>query len=194
MSARTPLSTTLTTLLITASGASGTLLTPDQFITELQRNDSTVITQNISDTKPLIKTISYQKLSSTILSSSKTYLDEKFNRVEQELLSYLQLKPDWDYDDGIVPQSYNIDTSIRFLTLLKNFHLPLPKPMLAGDGEVCLYWKKENFYIEVGFEEEGEFSYAVDNHKTPFGEDDCSINDFIKTRLYASLNNFTILA
>lgn len=187
--------TTLTTLLITIPDISATALVSSQFIIGEQNNEVQYVKQPNSSTEPLIEE-SVASMFTSATHSNSNILDTQniFNKTERELLSYLQLKDDWDYEGGVVPENYSVNTSINFLKMLKKFQLPLPKPMLTGDGEVCLYWKKKKFYIEVGFEKEGQFSYLVDDYISPFGKDDCNIDDFVKTKLYASLNSFAPLS
>lgn len=185
---------TMTTLIIATTDVSGTLISDNQFIIEENRSISQNEVAYTTQTEPLIQT-------SEAIQSDKIYsiahsfvIENTFKKLERELLSYSQLKPNWDYDDAIVPERSNIDSSIEFLNILKNFQLPPPKTMVSGDGEVCLYWSNKYFYIEVGFENKGLFSYIVDDYQTPFSEDDCIINNFVKSKLFSSLNNFSTLS
>lgn len=190
MSAQIPIAT-MTTLLIATSDVSGTLIDNTQFIIE----DKKAITLNeessSSTATPIIQMFQPVQSYTVNLNNDDYETDTVFEKLKRELISYTQLKSDWDYNGGVVPQQSSVNTSLIFLEKLKTFALPLPKTMLSGDGEVCLYWAKQDFYIEVGFEEEGLYSYIVDNHSTPFSEDDCSIDDFIKSKLFNALNKFS---
>ena len=158
-----------------------------------KHESSIVFNQNNTKTKTLISP-NYLGTSNGTQQNSFSTTEKKSNDfylVKKELLSYLGLDSNWDYNSAIAPKKTAIETSIKFLKQLETLNFPLPTPMLSSDGEICLYWKKKNFYIEIGFEEEGHFSYAVDNYDKPFGEDSLPIDNFYQTRLYAALSNFS---
>jgi hypothetical protein len=74
------------------------------------------------------------------------------------LYEYLTLTPDWDGEGGVPPKASAVFEAERFLRLLPE-GFPLPKPMVASDGEVGLYWKSPDLHAEVTFTGDGEFSY-----------------------------------
>lgn len=115
-----------------------------------------------------------------------------FDKIEGELASYLHVKDNWDYEGGVIPSEIAVKSCIELLNKIKEYNIKPPTPMLIGDGEVCLYWKKSDLYIEVGFEEDNQFSYLVDNRTEPFSEDNCAFNNFAKTKLYTALLDISI--
>lgn len=182
---------TLTSLIIASTDVSASALQPDQFIINFPTGKYSQASLYASTNDALIASPESIKYLGSAKSNNDNYIRENsFNKVERELHSYLQLNSNWDDEGALVPDASSVDMSIKFLSLLKTYQLPLPKPMLANDGEVCLYWKKQNFYIEIGFRENGLFTYLVDDFNIPFGESDCALDNFLRTKLYASLNNF----
>jgi hypothetical protein len=67
------------------------------------------------------------------------------------LLSYARLGPAWDgsYDDEI-PSKEAVFQASTYIEKLPHF-LPLPEASVASDGEIILFWKDEDFYLDVGF-------------------------------------------
>lgn len=178
---------TVTKLLIGATSASASILAPEQFI----------IQENIKLATPYGNFPTYyvaesgygnQSIPGNFFIADNVHRDG-YMSLERELYGYLQLEPDWDYNGGIVPQRDCIEAGCDILKKLKEFELPAPKSMLASDGEVCFYWKKDGRYIEIGIEDRSHFSYLIDNRQEPFGEDGCRIDNFYNTRLFTSLNN-----
>jgi hypothetical protein len=112
--------------------------------------------------------------------------ESPYDKVEDKIYSYLSLDKGWDFDEGLVPSYDMVINAISFLKKIKEFRIIPPKPMLASDGEICLFWKKQNLYIEIGFSETS-FSYLVDDKKNPYGMDDCSIEKLSSTDLFSVL-------
>jgi hypothetical protein len=75
-----------------------------------------------------------------------------------EVTAYRGLKAGWDGDDGVAPSGEAIADALSFIRLLP-LRARLPKPMVAGDGEVGFYWKSDDCYIDVGFFGNGTISY-----------------------------------
>jgi hypothetical protein len=67
------------------------------------------------------------------------------------LLGYARLGPAWDgsYDDEI-PSKEAVFQASTYIEKLPHF-LPLPEVSVASDGEIILFWKDEDFYLDVGF-------------------------------------------
>lgn len=87
------------------------------------------------------------------------------------LESYKELTENWDGYGAIKPDSTIIDRAILFVVRLKIFNIKhFPKPMIAGSGEVGLYWKIDNMYIEVDFDADGN-SMFMDNKPELWGVD-----------------------
>lgn len=104
-------------------------------------------------------------------------LNTLFSKISREINSYSSLREDWDGYGGIVPSSDVIALSLNFLSIINSKHLPLPKPMISGDGAVSLYWedKEASIYIEVAFDESNSYSYIIKNSDDMVGEDDIDL-------------------
>jgi hypothetical protein len=67
------------------------------------------------------------------------------------LLGYASLDAAWDgsYDDKI-PSTEAVFQASTYIEKLPHF-LPLPEASVASDGEIILFWKDGDFYLDVGF-------------------------------------------
>lgn len=99
-----------------------------------------------------------------------------FSKLIDEVREYLKLSDNWDGYGGCRPKVAVIETAIQFLETLKETHVSLPKSMLAGDGEVSIFWKKDDLYIEIGFDDENQYSYLINHKNQAFGKDDCDFS------------------
>jgi hypothetical protein len=88
--------------------------------------------------------------------------DEERSLVVGEILEYPRLQPGWDGSpDDIAPSSAAADQAATFVELLPAF-VPVPEASVAADGEIILFWKDDDLYIEVGFRGGEFFSYFAD--------------------------------
>lgn len=116
----------------------------------------------------------------------------EFDRLEGEITNYLRLENNWDFENGITPKLNIVKTTLDLLNKIQEFNLPLPRPMLDGDGEISLYWKKDKIYIELSIDKDNLYSYLVDNGNSPYSEDDCLLDTFSKSEVYKALINSTL--
>jgi len=87
----------------------------------------------------------------------------------------LNLSPGWDGYDGQAPSAGAVFEAQAFLKALPS-SVRLAKPMIAGDGEVGLYWDEPGLYLEIGFRGDGRLSwYGEKDGQTYTGESE-SIN------------------
>ena len=100
----------------------------------------------------------------------------------REIKSYAQLKPDWDGYGGRAPAQVDIDNAVDFLMSLRGGDIP--RPMVAGDGDVGFTWRTESAYLEIGFCDEGQISFYG---KTPDGGEAWGDNDYAKEGVPAKL-------
>jgi len=111
--------------------------------------------------------------------------------ITDQLKGYLFLEPGWDGYEGITPLKEAINDAITMVKALPE-GFPLPNPMVAGDGEVGLYWKRGNVFIDIEFSGNGLATYyarAADG-KEFYGEDiEFSINE-VPTGIVKILGNF----
>lgn len=113
-------------------------------------------------------------------------------KVKAELLSYLDLGDGWDGYGGSKPNADVVASCVECLDQVNNFGFKLPKTMVSGDGDVCLYWDTLGFYIEIGFEERGSYTYIiVVNDVEVEGDDDCDLEQGLTPQLIKAINEVT---
>ena len=100
----------------------------------------------------------------------------------EKIQSYADLEPDWDCEGGRAPAPEDIENAVHFLRSLPGGDLP--RPMVAGDGDVGFIWKTESSYLEVGFCDQGQISFYG---KTPDGEKGWGDGDYAKEGVSAAL-------
>jgi hypothetical protein len=67
------------------------------------------------------------------------------------LLSYANLEHQWDGSlDDEIPSREAVFQAYTYIEKLPQF-LPLPEASVASDGEIILYWKEKDFYLDIGF-------------------------------------------
>jgi len=113
-------------------------------------------------------------------------------RLEGKLGEYASLSEDWDGYGGVPARPQSIIDARRFLNLLYA-RAPIPRPMLAGSGEISLFWESGNNYAEVSFPGDRTFHYFIDSPGLTTNEDDLSVErgalpsqlaDFLRTQFY----------
>lgn len=96
----------------------------------------------------------------------------KYNKLHEKLDSYRLLEDNWDGCGGIKPSEQLIEAVRKFLLVLENEAIKAPRLMLSGSNEIGLFWKKENYYFEINFDDENDFSYFYKIDGKIFGEDE----------------------
>lgn len=91
--------------------------------------------------------------------------------IERNLIKFKYLKPNWDGYDGSPPKDGAVFDAVEFLRRLPR-NVKLPKEMVAGDGDVGLYWDDGKVFIELGFNGSGRYYfYAEDANDEASGDD-----------------------
>lgn len=83
------------------------------------------------------------------------------NKLVGTLNGYGNLPEDWDGYGGVPPMSETVSDASNVVSLLPR-EVPLPKPMLSGNGNIGLYWKTDDLYLDIEFEGDGTFSYYAE--------------------------------
>ena len=97
------------------------------------------------------------------------------NNLITELYSYRKLPEDWDgYGAGTVREGSLAD-ACKFLGHLP-IHSPIPRAMLASNGEISLYWENGDAYAEVSFPGNKTFHYFFDSIDQTGDGDDVSLS------------------
>jgi hypothetical protein len=114
-----------------------------------------------------------------------------FEAVKATLLSYLNLGDGWDGYGGVKISPDVVESCIELLHQVNNFKLRLPETMVSGDGEVGLYWTRENLYVEIGVEEKGLYTYLILRRGYASGMDDVDIGLGLTYQLRSVLEELT---
>jgi len=94
-----------------------------------------------------------------IVRSANTY---RLGNIKNELRRYTSLPENWDGEGSIAPPRKAASDAIAFLDLLPP-NVSLPKPMVEADGELALYWKSQDCYLEIGFKGDDTVDYFGEN-------------------------------
>lgn len=100
-------------------------------------------------------------------------VNSKYCELMKKIESYQYLKKNWDGYDGIAPKKEVISFANGIIQVLQKYKISAPKAMVSGQGEIGLFWKGQNDYIEISLEEDFSSSYFVKNDNEVYGEEDC---------------------
>lgn len=82
------------------------------------------------------------------------------------------LKPNWDGYNGRCPSDDAINETKHFIILLPLSITITPSAKASGDGEISLFWRGEDYFVDVGIEGVGCYSYyAKIRGEEYFGDD-----------------------
>jgi hypothetical protein len=106
-----------------------------------------------------------------IIGSDKTSTERTFtvgNRgvqifekaVNAQLDGYGSLRNGWDGEGSLAPSGKDISRAIAFVDSLPSA-IPLPKPMVSADGQIGLYWNREDKYADINFDFDDTISIYV---------------------------------
>lgn len=90
----------------------------------------------------------------------------------QELLQYQELSADWDGDNGHAPALLDIENAVAFMDHIPDKGIASAKLMVAGDGDVGFYWRNDNFYLEIGFQDGNISFYGKPSEGEKIGGDE----------------------
>lgn len=119
--------------------------------------------------------IANEVVSATMHENRISQFDNEYEKIYKELESYKKLENNWDGYQGVRPSNELIKTSKEFLTILKNETIVNPSIMVSGKGEIALFWKNKDTYIEVNFDIENKYSYFFKMGTKIYGEDDIEV-------------------
>lgn len=75
------------------------------------------------------------------------------------LREYASLDDGWDSSiDDLAPSAEALFQAYTYVEKLPNF-LPSPDVSVSSDGEVIVFWREANFYADVSFRGNGQFSF-----------------------------------
>ena len=108
---------------------------------------TTVIDEWVFDSSPRVATRLREAINGTPIAIRDL---PKHEQLVASLYGYLDLPANWDGYGGIAPPAKAVFDAERFLSTMSGA-ASLPKPMISGDGQVGLYWRGQDQYIEVTF-------------------------------------------
>lgn len=116
--------------------------------------------------------ISYDSI--LIPSSLVGSVDAARQKLRRELESYATLQAGWDGYEGEPANSHSIVDARVFICSLPPQYVT-PKPMLASDGEVSLFWEIEGKYLEASFPGDGTYHFIFNAPGIRVGTDDLPV-------------------
>jgi hypothetical protein len=114
-------------------------------------------------------------------------LEIEYSKLYRELGTYSELTQNWDGYNGIKPTDEVIQTTKQFLNILKSQEIIYPKIMVAGSGQIALFWKNKKNYLEIDFDEENKFSFFYKLNNKVYGRDDLVLSDNLPTEILESI-------
>jgi len=133
---------------------------------DLLSNGTAWITANQNKTPTLL----------TLHLNSENIVDLMINQIKNKVKSFRNYEEGWDGYGGLVPNNSMIDDAVCLLDKLENI-TQLPRPAIAGDGEISFFWENE-FFIDISFTSPNHFSYyAKDLEGNEFFGDDIPITE-----------------
>jgi hypothetical protein len=119
--------------------------------------------------------------------SCKSAIDSYYCELMKKIESYRYLNENWDGYGGIAPKEEVIGFAMGIIQELQKHKISAPKGMVSGEGEIALFWKRQNEYIEISLEESNESSYFIKKDNDIFGEENCFIDFKIPDKLFDTL-------
>lgn len=96
-------------------------------------------------------------------------------KLTERLHMYRGLNEDWDGYGGIPATFGSFINTIEFVKQLPiRFNLPIS--MLAGDGEISLFWKQGGHYLEASFPGDNTYHYIYKNGDNKYASPDLRLD------------------
>lgn len=114
-----------------------------------------------------------------------TLLEEEYNNLIEKVKLFRTLENDWDGYGAIELEEKSITNAISFLNLLKDKSIIKPEVFPTTIGEASLYWRNNDDYIEISFQNEDSFSFFYDFGYDVYGEVDIDLSVLPEKLIYA---------
>ena len=88
------------------------------------------------------------------------------------IMNYKNLIDNWDGEGAAAPHDNATDDALAMLEVIP-LGIDAPRPMIMANGDVALYWDRDDVYAEIGFDGSGTF-YA---YATAPGMEDVHLDD-----------------
>lgn len=95
-------------------------------------------------------------------------------RLYRGIESYLALEAGWDGYDADDANRSSVQEARVFIAALPSQY-PVPKSTISSDGEISLYWAKEDRYLEASFPGDGTYHYIYSAPGERFGSPDIAV-------------------
>lgn len=128
----------------------------------------------------------------TVTNSIKSMnVANRYRLLFDELNTYKDLKDNWDGYGALKPLEENIATSYKFLRILELNNIEAPNIMPSGEGEISLFWKNKEHYLELCFDIKDYFSFFYKSKDIIYGEDDLFVDSSIPSIINEYLSKIT---
>jgi hypothetical protein len=97
------------------------------------------------------------------------------SRVLDKLYSYRGLCQDWDGYGGEPATYASFSNAVEFVNRLP-IRFNAPVSMLAGDGEISLFWKDSGCYLEVSFPGDNTYHFIFQNDYEQYASADIPLD------------------
>ena len=142
-------------------------------------NVSTPMTATCRDDVKDVTGITKSQFNNTVENKTMDSFDfsipknSELQKIQDKIYSFLLLEDGWDGYYGVAPSQKTVDKSLLLLDKILNEGLKEPQTMLSSQGEIGFYWrnKSKKLYVELGIEDENEFSYYINNNDKYTGAD-----------------------
>jgi len=92
----------------------------------------------------------------------------------ERLMMYRSLEDDWDGYGGHAATFGSFINALEFTGKLLRRYL-IPAAMLAGDGEISLFWKQNGSYLEVSFPGDNTYHFIYKGSSGVYASPDISL-------------------
>lgn len=133
----------------------------------------------VTSTKNAPKTVIHLGLTGLFAQLPPTHVNSRevgMSRLYAKLNGYMHAGYDWDGYGGEPATYASWSNAVEFLHVLP-IRFEAPVPMLAGDGEISLFWKDTDRYIEISFPGDGTFHYIYNAPGVRFASADLALNE-----------------
>lgn len=142
--------------------------------------DKPAETLNSSAIISYLKTCSIPFSAAKLADDTTTTLSDARRSVEKsrliaQVVAYQTLADDWDGYGGVPASLGAVADAVALLTAMPA-SLPLPKPMIAGNGVIGLYWEANDRYASIDFDGGGDYCYIADRPDSEHGEDQVPVS------------------
>lgn len=142
----------------------------------------------VSTTRNAPKTVINHGVSGLFVQLPPTHANSRevgMSRLYAKLHAYMHAGYDWDGYGGEPATYASWSNAVEFLHVLP-IRFEAPVPMLASDGEISLFWKDAERYIEISFPGDGTFHYIYNAPDARFASADLALNEAVLQHVFVT--------